>query len=249
MKILVLRFDAPLISLGAPIIDNYNKIQEFPALSMLTGLLGNALGYDHSEYEKLNELQNRITFASRQEIAGQRIVDYQSVDLSQNFMNMSEMGWTTRHKHDKREGGPSSKGTHIRYRHYLADSIITVFLSLVPEDSEPEIEDLRNALKTPARPMFIGRKCCIPSTPILVNEIEQEDLIQALTNYPLFNRKTLDEYTEKKTVFAQWSYKKHQKASRLLSIIDKREWKNQIHCGERLVRQGNLLLERGYNNE
>lgn len=249
MNILALRFDAPLISFGAPIIDNYCKVREFPSLSMLTGLLGNALGYDHSDHKKLNELQNRITFASRQEIPGEKIMDYQTVDLSQDFMIMNKMGWTTRDKHDERKGGPASKGTHIRYRYYLADSLITVFLALKPEDSNPDIEDLRNALMKPARPLFIGRKCCIPSTPILVKVIEEEDLSRALTHYPLFNRKTLGEFAEGRNVFAQWPDKEHERTSRLLSIMDKREWKNQIHCGERLVRQGNIYLKGGGNYE
>ena len=41
---LLLRLDAPLMSFGAPMVDSNGVIQEFPALSMLTGLLGNALG-------------------------------------------------------------------------------------------------------------------------------------------------------------------------------------------------------------
>ncbi len=235
--------------MGAPIVDSYGKVQEFPALSMLTGLLGNALGYDHSEHEKLNALQKRIEFIARQEISGKKIMDYQTVDLSQGFMDMAKMGWTTRHTRDERGKGKATKGTHIRYRYYFADSIITIFLTLNPEDRDPDINSLASALEKPERPLFIGRKCCIPSTPILANKIEDEDLLNALKNYPLFDRNSLNEFTEKKTVFARWSYKKDERTSRLLSIMDKREWKNQIHCGERLVRQGNILLRGGKSNE
>jgi len=89
----------------------------------------------------------------------------------------------------------------------------------------------------------------MPSTPILVDIIEKEDPVQALTDYPLFDRKTLNEFRERKNVFAQWSYKEQEKTSQLLSIMDKREWKNQIHCGERLVKQGNVLLKGGEHNE
>ena len=248
MRILVLRFDAPMISLGAPVIDNYGKVQEFPALSMLTGLLGNALGYDHSDYDKLNRLQNRIVFAARQEIPGKRIRDFQTVDLNQLKMNMKKRGWTTYHKRDDRKGRTASKATHTRYRDYIADSIITVFLALSPENTKPDTDDLIRALNKPERPLFLGRKCCIPSSGILADEIDRRDLLEALKSYPLFNRESVKEYVNEKSVSAQWQYTNKKEKSRALSIMDKREWQNQIHCGERLVRQGTVRLYGESNN-
>ncbi|MFO7914158.1 MAG: type I-E CRISPR-associated protein Cas5/CasD [Candidatus Krumholzibacteriales bacterium] len=243
MRILVLRFDAPLISLGAPIIDNYGEIQQFPALSMLTGLLANTLGYDHSDYDRLNKLQSRIIFAARQEIPGKKIRDYQTADLNQDYMNMNIMGWTTYNKRDNRKGRSASRGTHTRYRDYLADSVITVFVTLSPENQKPTIDNLIKALLNPERPLFIGRKCCIPSSSILADVIDGYDLLEALKYYPLFNRERMQEYVHKKNVFAQWPDEKKKKTSPVLSIMDKREWQNQIHCGERLVRQGNIRLD------
>jgi len=38
MDILLLRFDAPLMSFGGPIVDNHGIIQTYPALSMLMRL-------------------------------------------------------------------------------------------------------------------------------------------------------------------------------------------------------------------
>ena len=37
-----------------------NTIRDFPALSMLTGLIANALGWDRSEAERHNRLQQRL---------------------------------------------------------------------------------------------------------------------------------------------------------------------------------------------
>ena len=70
MDVLILRFDAPLMSFGAPIVDNQGEIQPYPALSMMTGLLGNALGFDHSEFDRLERLQERLRYASRQDRRG-----------------------------------------------------------------------------------------------------------------------------------------------------------------------------------
>ena len=42
---LVLVLEAPLMSFGGVAVDNFGVIDDFPALSMLTGLLGNAPAY------------------------------------------------------------------------------------------------------------------------------------------------------------------------------------------------------------
>lgn len=117
--ILLLRFDAPLMSFGAPAVDNRRVIQEMPALSQVVGLLGNALGYDHADGDALSRLQTRLRLGSRADRPGEALVDYQTVDLGQDFL--SEPGWTTRGKPEVRGGG-FSKGTHIRYRHFWADA-------------------------------------------------------------------------------------------------------------------------------
>ena len=44
---LILRFDAPLMSFGGPMVDHNGVVQDFPPTSLLTGLIGNALGYEH----------------------------------------------------------------------------------------------------------------------------------------------------------------------------------------------------------
>ncbi|MDZ7717622.1 MAG: type I-E CRISPR-associated protein Cas5/CasD [Balneolaceae bacterium] len=187
MDILILRLDAPLMSFGAPIIDRHGKVQPYPALSMLAGMLGNAFGYDHSDFGKLEALQKRLRYASRQDRAGQQIQDYQTVDLSQEFM-LDHNAWTTEGWLDKRKGGSSSKGTHIRLRDYRADSIHTVAVTLQPADEKPTIEDLQQALQYPERPLFIGRKTCLPATLGFVNKMECESLTEALQKAPLSKR-------------------------------------------------------------
>ena len=82
MHVLILRMEAPLISFGGTMVDKWGAITAFPAASMLTGLLGNALGYDQSEFEAHQRLQARLAFAARVDREGRRLADYQTVDLS-----------------------------------------------------------------------------------------------------------------------------------------------------------------------
>ena len=57
---LVLRFDAPLMAFGSVAVDQVGPVRDFPAASMLTGLIGNALGWRWSESTALQSIQGRI---------------------------------------------------------------------------------------------------------------------------------------------------------------------------------------------
>ncbi|MBS3762087.1 MAG: type I-E CRISPR-associated protein Cas5/CasD [Planctomycetes bacterium] len=238
MDILLLRFDAPLISFGAPIVDNRGEIQPYPALSMLCGMLGNALGYDHSETNRLQRLQERLQYASRQDKAGERIRDYQTVDLGQEFMSDSR-AWTTRGKLEERKGGSASSGTHIRLRDYWADSIHTVALTLQPADEAPTMDEVAEAIRKPERPLFIGRKTCLPATPILLEKTDTKTLRQALKHAPVPPETEVSPQPR-----AWWPSEAHSDDPNALSqpVTDARDWENQIHVGERWIASGQIKL-------
>jgi len=94
MNCLLLRFDAPLMSFGAVVVDQLNPTWRFPGTSMLAGLLGNAMGWDHRDTPMLQNLQQRLRFAARWDAEPEPLTDYQTVDLGQDFMVST--GWTTR---------------------------------------------------------------------------------------------------------------------------------------------------------
>jgi len=240
MDVLILRLNAPLMSFGAPIIDRHGKIQPFPSLSLITGLLGNALGFDHSDVEKTDRLQERLRHASRQDRAGHQIRDYHTVNLSQSFM-LGSNGWTTMGWLDERKGGAASKGTHIRLRDYRADSIHTVALTLQPEGEEPGLDQLQEALINPERPLFIGRKTCLPAAPLFVARMEVESLIDALEKIPLHKKSD-----NRKTYTAWWpadDQHNHIKSEIEVPVTDQRDWANQIHVGERWIARGEIQVK------
>ena len=65
MRHLILRLEAPLMAFGGETIDNYGVVRPFPAASMLTGLLANALGWRRIERKRHQQLQDHLVFASR----------------------------------------------------------------------------------------------------------------------------------------------------------------------------------------
>jgi CRISPR system Cascade subunit CasD len=236
MEILMLRLEAPLIAFGGAIVDNYGIIRDYPALSMITGLLANALGYTHAEHEKLQRLQGRVRFAIRCDREGEKIQDYQTVDLGQD--HLVDTGWTTRGKREDR-GGASSKETHIRYRDYVADSIYTVALNLQPQEEKPNIEELESALKMPDRPLFFGRKPCLPSSDVFLRRTNAANLFSALEAEP--RHKRCKSIAVNNRLRAWWpSQEGERPQSRKTAVVDERDWQNQIHCGRRFIYEGSV---------
>lgn len=227
MRVLLLRLQAPLMSFGGTAVDSQGVTLPFPGRSMLTGLLANALGWTHGEHARLNRLQARLRIASRCDQPGHRLRDYQTVDLGQGFMRQ---GWTTWDRPEGRGGG-SSTGTHIRHRDYWADRIQLVALTLTPQDEDPELDVLLKALQEPARPLFIGRKPCIPSAPIAHSIVEAEGPEVALRDAP-----RLCPGTPKLSIWSE------QIQDALTPIHDLRDWRAQMHLGESLIGMERITL-------
>jgi CRISPR system Cascade subunit CasD len=177
MRWLVLRFNAPLASFGGTAIDSRGVTRDFPAASAITGLLANALGYARYETGRLDRLQARLVFGVRRESEHPlgRMTDYQTAQVYEN-----DKGWTCRGTQG-REKSPSYKNsdergkwlTHERWRDYHADTDMTVVISLLPADEVPDLDTIAAALDRPARPLFIGRKSCLPAGYLLGGENER----------------------------------------------------------------------------
>lgn len=240
MDVLLIRFDAPMMSFGAPIVDNRGEIQPFPAASMITGLIGNALGFEHREFEKLQRLQERLSHASRCDRRGEKIEDYQTVDLGQDFMQ-DDRAWTTRNKLETRAGA-SGTGTHIRHRDYWADAAHTVAATLEPSDETPTVGAVGEALRRPERPLFIGRKTCLPAAPLYLGRTEADDLKSALGKAPVARNEEGDEPVERP---AWWPVEPDADPDDALAepVTDRRDWENQIHVGERWIARGTITVE------
>lgn len=229
MDIIILRFDAPLMSFGGVIVDQHGVIDRFPGLSFLAGLLGNALGYSHGDFALLDSLQRRIEYAARWDVPPEKLVDYHTVDLGQE--KMKENGWTTRGQPEHRAGGSAKFGTHQRYRHYWANGLMTVAVTL-SQDEKPSVLDLFAALLEPARPLFLGRKTCLPSAPIALDKVFEVDVFDALQNVPPLMR---GRSNRNNMLEACWPERLLNKSaqSHKVHTFDTRDWKSQLHVGSR----------------
>ena len=251
MQALILYLQAPLISFGGPQVDQIGPTGRFPTISQITGLFANALGYAHCNFDRLQALQERLSIASALVREGEELQDYQTVDLGQ--AHLRNPAWTTRGRTEHRAGGPDARyGTHIRFRRYRADASVLCAVTLVPAERTPSLGEVGDALMTPARPLFIGRKPCLPSTRLFVGVIvDANNLTDALTRVP---GTFPDRWSEiagrdgRTEVMAEWPVVDRDLPADMRRathrVIDRRDWRNQLHGGERVVAHGTLVLNR-----
>ena len=171
--LLILRLEGILQSWGEMSKWDYRDSADLPTKSGIVGLLGCALGLERGDPELLR-LSAAITLAVRADRPGLRTVDYQTV-TGNPLLNA--------------EGKKRSTGnTIVTNRAYLQDACFTVFL----DTDGPWRERIAAALRAPRWPIFLGRKNCVPSRPVLEAETsEYASLEEALALYPPAERAEL----------------------------------------------------------
>ncbi|WP_310461501.1 type I-E CRISPR-associated protein Cas5/CasD [Sphaerotilus sp.] len=224
---LILRLASPLVAFGGETIDNFGVIRDFPALSMLTGLVANALGWDRSEPARHDRLQERLRIGTRLEQPGSRLTDFQTAQLGAN-----DKGWTTWGTPEERRGGAASYDSpHLRYRDYHADLVACVVLRLEPAEESPTLDNIAAALDRPQRPLFIGRKPCLPTGRLMAGWVHADTVLDALQHLPMPHGT--------QSVRAQWPDGEGLLAGdQVLDLCDERQWRSGLHGGWRPVREG-----------
>jgi len=233
---LVLRLEAPLLAFGGVTIDQVGITRDFPAASMITGLLANALGWQRTEWQAHQALQDRLIFAVRRDRENPAgiLIDMQNAKLEAN-----ERGWTTYGKPEGRAGA-SYNSPHRRQREYHADACVTVVLRLEPAEDSPDLNKIAEALDRPARPIFLGRKTCLPSSPLRVCNTSASSAYEALQRVPAVD-------VSLNPLRALWPQQEGpnqgRQVHRIVALPDIRNWKTGMHGGPRVVVEGTVVPE------
>ena len=238
---LLVRLEAPLTAFGGETIDNHGVIRDIPALSMIAGLLANALGWRREDSARHDRLQARLRMGARRDIASHRLQDYQTARLFED-----DQAWTTLGVPEGRAKSPTyvpqgdgrKATTQQRYRDYHANLLTLVALRLEPPEESPTLDDLAEALDQPARPLFIGRKPCLPSGRLFAGWHEAKDILEALETAPALPG-------EGERLLLQWPEGEGRLAGdRVLELCDERDWRSGVHGGTRPVREGVVPVPR-----
>ena len=197
---------------------------------MLTGMIGNALGWRWSDGAAHQSIQDRLIFAARLEREGALLTDMQNAQLAKH-----DKGWTTRGEPEGRDGA-SYGAPHRRQRDYHANVSAIVAIRLEPTDESPVLDLLADAFDRPARPLFLGRKACLPSRPLLRSESAR--WVFADTAYKAICRAPGDGARHR----AVWPVGEGPQAGddvdRIVDMPDLRNWHTGLHSGSRRVVEG-----------
>jgi len=185
---LLLRLEGPLQSWGGRSRWDVRDTQTEPTKSGVVGLLGCALGYPTGDRRLQDELDAGLRFGVRVEHPGRVLEDYQTVT---DFLPTAD----GRYKHsgvavgaslDKIRSDPDARpATIVSPRFYLEDAAFLVGLEATGAAPSGLLERCADALRRPVWPLFLGRKACVPTRPILEQlTSDYDDLEIALRHHP-----------------------------------------------------------------
>ncbi|WP_186389328.1 MULTISPECIES: type I-E CRISPR-associated protein Cas5/CasD [unclassified Stappia] len=237
---LALVLEAPLLAFGGVRIDHVGVTRDFPAASMLTGLLANALGWRRTDWQQHQALQDRLVFAARRERENPAglLTDTQNARLEK-----TERGWTTFGVPEGRDGA-SYGAPHRRQRDFHMDARVGIVLRLQPADETPDLDALADALQRPARPLFIGRKPCLPTAGLFSCFVAAETAFEALCRLPVGEG---DARALPHAMRALWPLGEGPvdgaDVERIVELPDLRNWRTGLHGGARKVVEGRIRME------
>lgn len=163
MATLLLRLAAPLQAWGSGSKFNIRNTEREPTKSGVIGMIAAAMGIQRNDDQKLLEPICSLKFGVRVDREGTLLKDFHMV-------------------HEYKNG--KVKDSHLTERYYLSDA---VFLAAFESDSREYLESIVKALNNPVYPLFLGRRSCPPTLPVVIG-ISDEPLIESLrTAEPLTN--------------------------------------------------------------
>lgn len=191
----MLVLDGPLMSFGAAQRNGVHDYDDFvsqpagippgnslfPSRPQMVGLVGNALGMERHEGRRLSALSEQLRFAAGITRLGRLVADFQTAKLRHD-----DAGWTTTGTVEGRRGGVGTyASSHPMRKGMWAGAEVTIAMRLV--DGMPA-GALFDRLRRPERPLFIGRKAYIPSSPIA------RSIVTAPTAYDAVLDRTYDRW-------------------------------------------------------
>lgn len=153
MYTLLLRLSGPLQSWGSGSMFNTRETDYMPTKSGVVGMLAAALGRRRDD--SVDDL-SKLEFGVRIDQPGKKVDDFQVTEI----------------------GGKYKK--NISHRTYLSDATFLVGLSCNDYNNIKELED---ALLHPKFSVFLGRRSCPPTQPLVLG-IREKDLYSALYDEP-----------------------------------------------------------------
>jgi CRISPR system Cascade subunit CasD len=157
-----LRLHGPLQAWGGPVVGDNRPTLPFPTRSGVLGLVAGCIGIPRSDTARLLSLADGTRVHVRVDAPGTPLVDDQTI---QGNPNASPTRQTIQSK-----------------RTYLCDAS---FVAVVVPGPHGSLQEMVEALARPTFAPFLGRRACVPSSPLLLApEVSGEDPLDLFASLP-----------------------------------------------------------------
>lgn len=186
--ILLLRLEGPLQSWGVRSRWSRRDSGPEPTKSAIIGMLGCAAGILRPDWHSGEEPDRRLEGWDRDLLYGVRI-DRPGV-IETDYHTVEGQMWQADGKLKTAaspSGAPYDKGirepprTEETWRDYIHDAAFLVALKQ-KDDGRELLDKIAGQLQHPKWPLFLGRKACVPSRPVLDRLCEDHDDLEAALN-------------------------------------------------------------------
>lgn len=214
IRYLALRLEGPLQSWGYDSQYNRRNTGLMPTKSAIAGMCCAALGLPRGSAEEFKFLSSFETVQmtsiaiprkiAKKELPVRRLQDYHTVGGGYDPNIPSERGCiTVSAKNVKPKVKNGQALAVLTYRQYLLDAAFGILL----EGDASHLSEIANALSDPKWGIWLGRKTCIPSAPILVGLKGNGDNVPSLLKENkndalrlLIGEKPIDSFTRQEEV-------------------------------------------------
>lgn len=182
-KTLLLWLEGPLQSWGGDVLPYDRTTQSFPTRSAIYGLVFSACGWFGPQEERLAAAAScPLRIAGYQSADALPFSDFQSVGVGYDQNDDWEDRMIPKRSDGKRPAGVA--GGKVLLKHYLTDCRFAAFVG-VPDAWEA---DVRAAIVSPAGPLYLGRKSCVPGYPPLLGLFDAEEAAEKALEHFLQDR-------------------------------------------------------------
>jgi CRISPR system Cascade subunit CasD len=196
---LFIRLAGPMQSWGTSSRFQLRRTDNYPSKSGVLGLLLCALGISRADSRRELKELTPLMMGLRTDHSGTLDWDYQTAGATTGIRSAEGK--------IKRTASTGEYEAQLSRRQYLYEASFLVAL----QGPTAILEACANALENPVWPIFLGRKCCVPSEPVFAGRGDYEDLDHALSSVPwrpapnnvawgrLDEKRTLDTYMDHAT--------------------------------------------------
>lgn len=160
MATLLLRLAAPLQAWGSSSKFNIRTTEREPTKSGIIGMIAAAMGFQRNAPMPMLETLSSLRFGVRVDREGKLLRDFHMV-------------------HEQKQG-KGKVDSHLTERYYFSDA---VFLVALETKDAALLQKVADALKHPVYPLFLGRRSCPPTLPVVLG-VRDSALREALLKEP-----------------------------------------------------------------